>query len=478
MGVAKEISYQRDRSRLRDEPPALSPVLATILGERGRMLRQWWELYASYFDGQRTLSEPEFRDVTGAILDTLESVLRGDTEGFTVQVQQRWRTLATRGVPFAEAMGMVHLFEESALSVLGQSARTNTSIHRLLHQYTYQGLPLMAEVYLQTGIASASERPPIESPTTINVFHGLVGSSAPMRRLYEQIEAVGRSGSTAFVIGETGTGKELVARAIHECGPRPDAPFVAVNCAALPGRLIESELFGHVRGSFTGAEADAPGLFRAANGGTLFLDEITEMSVEAQARLLRALQERTVRPVGSLKEMPVKVRVIASTNRDPREAIDRGLLREDLYYRLNVASIYVPALRERRDDIEALVWHFIGMFNAKLSRGVPIVGVSVQAMEAMRSYAWPGNVRELANATNSALTFGKSETIRLDDLPEAISGAPIEPPAKVMSIPEAERQLIVRSLEASNGNVSAAARSLGISRKKFYARLLRYGMAH
>ncbi len=310
------------------------------------------------------------------------------------------------------------------------------------------------------------------------VFHGLVGNGASMLHLYERIEAVGRSGSTALIVGETGTGKELVARAIHECSPRSEAPFVAINCAALPGHLVESELFGHVRGSFSGAISDAQGLFRAANGGTLFLDEITEMGMAAQSRLLRTLQERTVRPVGYLREIPVDVQVIASTNRDPQEAVIRGRLRHDLYYRLNVATLSVPPLRERREDIGGLARHFMRIFGERVSRSVPLNGISAQAMEAMHEYAWPGNVRELANAIESAVTFGKSSTIALDDLPRAVSGLTDKPVFQsVTSIPEAERELTRRGLQATNGNVSATARLLGISRKKVYARLRRNELA-
>src|SRR5581483_260052 len=311
------------------------------------------------------------------------------------------------------------------------------------------------------------------------------------------IEAAGSVRGTILIVGESGTGKELVARAIHECSRTPGAPFVALNCAAIPRDLIESELFGYKRGAFSGAAVDYPGLFRAAEGGTLFLDETTEMSPATQSKLLRALQERTVRPVGSTHEVPFDVRVIASTNRDPQAASRSGQLREDLYYRLEVNVIEVPPLRERLADIPLLVEHFIALFNRRLARPTPVNGIEPQALEAMRRYSWPGNVRELSNAIESAFTFGTSDTIRLADLPAAVSGAaaaadaapanPVPRPAagerdgggssSSLSFADTERDLIHRALAATGGNKYRAAKLLGISRKRLYARLRRYDIA-
>lgn len=473
---AIETPSSRDRfpNPEQHEIDSLSPVLAAIVAKRSQVLERWWALYALHFADERTLSEREFRESMSAALDALGSYLSEDIKGFEARARNRWSALAERGVSFAEASAILRLFEESALYAV-DDLRKNASSYQLLRRHVYRCVPLIVEGYLQAGTPAAWEVPAPRDRKATGTFHGLVGTSAGMRRLYERIEAVGRAGSTALIVGETGTGKELVARAIHECGPRLRIPFVAVNCAAVPGHLIESELFGHMRGAFSGADADTPGLFRAANHGTLFLDEITEMSMAAQAKLLRALQERTVRPVGSTREVSVSVRVIASTNRDPEEATKCGHLRRDLYYRLNVAELHVPPLRERRDDIEALAWHFIRMFNLKLARSIPVTGVSAQAMEAMRSYAWPGNVRELANAIESALTFGRSNSIRLDDLPEAVSGRAVQARGP-MSLPETERGLIRHALEAANGNISRAARMLQISRKKLYARMIRYDL--
>jgi two-component system response regulator AtoC len=311
-------------------------------------------------------------------------------------------------------------------------------------------------------------------------FHGLVGASAAMRQLYDRVEAAAVTRGTILIVGESGTGKELVAHAIHECGPQPAAPFVALNCAAVPKDLIESEMFGYKRGAFSGANADYLGLFRAADRGTLFLDEVTEMSADTQSKLLRAIQERTVRPVGSTKEVAVDVRLIASTNRDPQEAVKAGRLREDLYYRLQASTIQIPPLRERLEDVPLLVEHFIELFNARQMRAAPVTGVEDEAIVAMRRHSWPGNVRELANAIEAAFTFGRSQVIRLQDLPASISGLlPEGLPTRrdqVGTFADAERDLIRRALEATDGNKVQAANLLKISRKKLYAKIEKYGL--
>jgi transcriptional regulator with PAS, ATPase and Fis domain len=319
-----------------------------------------------------------------------------------------------------------------------------------------------------------------------------------MRQLFERIEAAARSRGTILVAGESGTGKELVARAIHECSARPESPFVAVNCAAISKELIESELFGHKRGAFSGATVEHQGLFRAANGGTLFLDEITEMSPEVQSKLLSAIKERTVRPVESTHEIPIDVLLISSTNRSPEEAVASGQLRGDLYYRLQANVLNLPPLRERATDLSILTEHFIRLFNTKLERFPQIAGIEKEAAEALGRYPWPGNVRELSNAIETAMTFGGGAQIRLEDLPAGIRNpaqpsqsvpGPVAPPAGVaktaatgvdshsVSFADAERELIERALRACGDNKTRAAELLGVSRKKLYARLAKYGRA-
>jgi transcriptional regulator with PAS, ATPase and Fis domain len=328
-------------------------------------------------------------------------------------------------------------------------------------------------------------------------FHGLVGSNPAMQRLFRRIETVAATRSTVLIVGESGTGKELVARAIHECGAQRGS-FVPFNCAAIPKDLVESELFGHRRGAFSGANADHPGLLRAAHGGTVFLDEITEMSPDLQAKLLRAIQERAVRPIGSTHEIPIDIRLVASTNRDPSEAARTGQLRADLYYRLQVNVLEIAPLRERSDDIAALAQHFLKLLNERNEGGKFLVGVDAEAMAALQVYDWPGNVRELANTIESAFTFGASATITLDDLPSRIVNAwraaphaisstivageknPNNEPTTIESsgsYAEFERDVIAKALERTGGNKVRAARILKISRKKLYARIDRYGLS-
>jgi transcriptional regulator with PAS, ATPase and Fis domain len=321
-----------------------------------------------------------------------------------------------------------------------------------------------------------------ESPSR---FCGIVGQSEVMRRLYDRVTAAAATRSTILVVGESGTGKELVARALHELGTAPYSPFVPFNCAALPRELVESELFGYRRGSFSGATSDYAGLFRSAEGGTAFLDEITEMSPETQAKLLRTLQERSVRPVGATREVPINVRIIASTNRDPEAAIRSGQLRRDLYYRLQVNVIELPPLRDRRDDIPHLVRHFIKLYGDINARRAAVTGIDEAALDALMNNEWQGNVRELANAIESACTFGRATTIGLADLPRSISTAPrnlmvaarvSERPACLQTFADVERELIQRALASTAGNKVRAARMLKISRKKLYAKIDKYGL--
>jgi DNA-binding NtrC family response regulator len=309
-------------------------------------------------------------------------------------------------------------------------------------------------------------------------FDDIVGSSSRMWSVFERIEAARNTASTVLVFGESGTGKELVARAIHSHGLRAAHPFLPVNCAAIPRDLIESELFGHKRGAFTGATEDCPGLFRAAEGGTIFLDEIADMPTGTQAKLLRALQERSIRSIGAIEETPVNVRVIASTNQVLEEAIRRNRFREDLYYRLAVIRIELPPLRERMDDVPALVQHFIAKFNKASQRQVK--GIGRDALEALGRYRWPGNVRELEGVIESAFAMGKSEAIRKADLPAHIVNpchAGLRPVGKtgqdVPTVVQAERELLVRAMEAADGNKTVAARILGVSRPRLYKMIVR-----
>lgn len=305
-------------------------------------------------------------------------------------------------------------------------------------------------------------------------FDNIVGRSKKMEVVFEQIVAARNNKANVLITGESGTGKELIARAIHYNGQTAEGPFVVVNCAALPQTLIESELFGHVKGAFTGATRDSIGLFRTADGGTAFLDEIFEMPLDTQAKLLRVIQEQTVRPVGGLMEMPVSVRIIAATNRDPADALEQDRIRVDLFYRLSVITIQVPPLRERREDIVDLVDHFSARF-AK-AYDFRIGPICQRVLDILNRYHWPGNARELENLVERWFAMGRKDTISADDLPvEMIEGARSAAADimrtdsdRVPTLCDAERALALRALVAADHNKSKAANLLGISRKKLY----------
>jgi DNA-binding NtrC family response regulator len=310
-------------------------------------------------------------------------------------------------------------------------------------------------------------------------FENVIGKGGAMQTVHEKMAAACGNRATVLITGESGTGKELVARGIHYNTFKQDAPFVAVNCGALPKDLIESELFGYKKGAFTGAVADSEGLFCAANGGTIFLDEIMEMSPELQVKLMRVLQERTIRHLGDTREIPIDVRVIAATNKPVQESLDSGAVRKDLYYRLSVITIHIPPLHERSEDVPLLVDHFLKKHEKNYKKTV--TSIEPAAMDALMKYSWPGNVRELENLVEMLLAFGKSPVVRLPDLPERIlHDTSVKKPGslgdEVFTLKEAERQLIINALAKSKGNKSLAAQMLGISRKSLYKKLLDYGI--
>jgi transcriptional regulator with PAS, ATPase and Fis domain len=305
----------------------------------------------------------------------------------------------------------------------------------------------------------------------------LIGQSAVMVALQQEIDRVARSDAKVLITGESGVGKEIVARSIHMRGPRSANVFAPVNCAGLPETLLESELFGHVKGSFTGAYRDKPGKLESANNGTAFLDEIGEMTLRMQGLLLRFLETGELQKVGADNGgAHVNVRVIAATNRNLREMITQGTFREDLFYRLNVIHIVVPPLRERREDIPALVNHFRAQY-AALNRS-PITSVTPEAMKALTEYSWPGNVRELEHWIESEIHFAPPRATRLERLSRAptVSEASRPTPALVRPLRDVEREVIVSALSAAGDDVSCAARELGISRGKLYRKLRQYGL--
>jgi len=351
---------------------------------------------------------------------------------------------------------------------------------------------------------------PVSDPEASGRF-GLVGHSAEIQSIFAVIEKVADTPSTVLITGESGTGKELVAKALHEHGSRRGGPFIKINCAAIPKTLMESELFGYEKGAFTGATSSKPGRFELADGGTLFLDEIGEIPVEMQVKLLRAIQESEFERVGGLKTIKVDVRLVTATNRDLEQEIQRGNFRDDLYYRLNVVPLQIPPLRKRTGDIPLLVAHIIRKFNERLKK--TISGIADDALAVLESHSWPGNIRELENVLERTILFTKGDRIERTDLqlagandpphaaPTAPAVAPISGPIPAISDDDdddageapgsqsgslkdivraetsrVERELIVKALDETGGNVTQAARLLKISRKSLQMKMKEFGL--
>jgi two-component system, NtrC family, response regulator HydG len=305
---------------------------------------------------------------------------------------------------------------------------------------------------------------------------GIIGSSRAMQRVHDVIARVAASDAAVLIQGETGVGKELTARRIHETSRFKDGPFVAINCAAVPPALLESELFGHVRGAFTDAKSERIGLFVQANRGTLFLDEIGDMPLEIQPKLLRALQERTVRPVGGNAEVPFDARIIAASNRELEEEVEEKRFRHDLYYRINVVRILVPALRERDGDVLELAAHFLAMH--AIRSGKPALRLSAEAAKRLMEYRWPGNVRELENCMARGVAFARFEELTVDDLPEKVRSynadrfvVSANDEVEIVTLMELERRYVQRVLTLFNGNKSRTSQVLGIDRRTLYRKV-------
>jgi len=308
-------------------------------------------------------------------------------------------------------------------------------------------------------------------------FGSIVGRSPEMEKLYRMIAKAAYSSHPVLILGESGTGKEMVARSIHFSGPFHDKPFIPVDCGSLVPTLIESELFGYVKGAFTGAVQSRDGLLAIAEGGTVLLDEVGELPVDLQAKLLRSIQEREIRPVGSTKRIPINVRILAATNRDLEQAVAQGAFRRDLYFRLNVLSLKIPPLRERRQDIPLLIGHFL----ERLSRASDHERtLNDGAMKALLAYDWPGNVRELENCLERACAFTSGPMIQIGDLPNAIHGVPCRVAteangsSKILPMAELEKQTILGTIAQLNGDKLLAARMLGIGKTTLYRKLKEY----
>jgi transcriptional regulator with PAS, ATPase and Fis domain len=491
----------RERRRLRGSPKhyhllgdedlgQMRGIFEAIRDRRDEVVNRWYLLYMSYFGEARTFSEGEFsRIFEPALLRNKNDLLENNMERYATDVRGLGALLAGREIPLQELITSFELFQQAARTVFPRELPNSINIQAKFEQLNHIRLYLLMDSYLHACVTTSGTRVNELEPETggpshheRSGFRGLVGRSSVMLALYQRIDAASHTRGTILIIGETGTGKELVARALHENGAKPPTPFIALNCAALPKDLIESELFGYKRGAFSGANAEYLGLFRAAEGGTLFLDEITEMNADTQSKLLRAIQEHAVRPVGSTQEVTVNVRLVASTNRDPEEALRSQVLRQDLYYRLQANLLHVPPLRERVEDVPALVAYFIAFFNDRLGKLTVTEGIEEAALDRMCEHRWPGNVRELANAIESAMTFGIGPLIRLQDLPSSVTlidqrrsaAVPAPPSNETASFAEVERNLIFRTLHTNEWNKAHAARMLKISRKRLYAKIEKY----
>ena len=340
----------------------------------------------------------------------------------------------------------------------------------------------------RSGVEAATPRP-VPAPAPGEMFAGMVGRSEIMRELFAKIEKVARFTSTVLIHGESGTGKELVARALHASSPRRSGPFIAINCGAIPENLLESELFGHVRGAFTDATNDRKGLFENATGGTLFLDEIVDLPLHLQVKLLRVLQESEVRPIGAARSVPVDVRVVAASAVAARDRVATGRFRQDLYYRLGVIELQVPALRERREDIPLLVEHLVAQANRRL--GTSIRAVHPFALARLQAWTWPGNVRELQNVIEQAAVMSEEEEIGVESLPGYLQ-AEVPPPQvqepgsralpefSGLSLPAAlaatEKLLIEQALRQTTGNRTHAAKLLDLPLRSLHDKIRSYGI--
>jgi two-component system, NtrC family, response regulator PilR len=377
---------------------------------------------------------------------------------------------------------------ELATIVMTAFASTETAVEALrlgASDYVHKGPQLQSDLRMRVGKELERKRLQQENVLlkralqTSHQFSNIIGSSGPMIALFQLVETIAPTSSTVLISGESGTGKELVARAIHFNSPRKDRPFVAVNCGALSETLLDSELFGHMRGAFTGAESNKKGFIEVAEKGTIFLDEIGEMSPVVQVKLRRVLQERKFRRLGGTEEIDADIRILAATNRDLSKMVAEGSFREDLFYRINVIPLRLPPLRERLDDIPQLAEHFVAKFAERM--GKPITGISKAALARLREYAWPGNIRELENAMERAVALERTPAILPESLPEQLSGPVIEAPLAVPAtdaFPDAgfdlerhvqhiEREYIAEALRRAGGVKVKAAELLGMSFRSF-----------
>ncbi len=478
-------------SMLRSVEPADLVALGHLLRPHACMLVR--DLHHRY---QEALGSSTFFSRTAFHLWQMEALhgmltrLREGSRNIVVDWQMsRARRLRQMGLGFDEASVLVQLQRQTCGGFLERcelgsgdrlAAAESLSALSQLQQFAlacaYFRHPGRSEPAAQTSMVEEVAR--IQSEYAAREwFCGMVGRSLPMQRLYETLTAAAQTRSAVLLVGESGTGKELAARAIHRLSGDAMGRYVPVNCATLPRELMDSELFGYMRGAFSGAGQDREGLFHAADCGSLFLDEITELPLDSQAKLLRVLQEQFVRRVGSTREDPISVRVIASTNVPLMEARDGGRLRRDLFYRLQGFVVTLPPLRERLEDVPLLTKHFIRQINSANTGACQ--GIANAAMTRLQSHHWPGNVRELEMAVTRSVATSDAPVIRTRDLPQEIRTAGAPTPAaepEALSLKEVERRAIAQALQVTQGNKSKASRILGISRKQLYVKIQRYGL--
>jgi two-component system NtrC family response regulator len=441
-----------------DDDPSLRRVLEYNLQEDGH------EVYAAASGGEGVRA---FGELNPALVIT--DLKMPGMDGFQVLREVKERSPETL-VIIITAFGAI----ETAVEAMKLGA-----YDYITKPFNREELKLVVRKALQlTSLSSENRKLREELSDTVD-FRNIVGISREMEKVFQVVRKVANTDATVLITGESGTGKELVAKAIHSLSSRKSAPFVPINCAAIPRDLLESELFGHVKGAFTGAIKDKSGKFMQADGGTLFLDEVGELPLELQPKLLRALQERVVEPVGGTGSLQIDVRVVAATNLDLDEAINGGAFREDLYYRLSVIPVHMPPLRERREDIPLLLKHFAAR------HGCERVAFERDALDALTGYHWPGNVRELENTVQRLLIMREGDTVSLGDLPEKVrgmrgtgsSGSVVNLPAEGYPLEQLEREIVVSALERNGWNQTAAARFLSIPRHVLIYRMEKYGIA-
>ena len=455
-----------------DDESSMRHVLTLLLEERGISAR-------ACATGEDALAELEARPYDAVITDVRMPRMSG------IELLRR----AREGAPGAAFVVMsAYGSEELALEAMREGAADYVS-----KPFQPEELVLKLRMAEERSRFSREARRLKAELLDEKGLDALVGESPPMQELAKQIRKIAPVKTTVLVTGESGTGKELVARALHELSPRAKEPFVPVNCGAIPEGLVESELFGHVKGAFTDASRSKKGLFAEADGGTIFLDEIGELPLPVQVKLLRVLQEEEIRPVGENRAQKVDVRVIAATVRDLPERVRAGAFREDLYYRLAVLPLRLPALRERPDDIPRLAEHFRKKYNARLHRETPVRAIDEAAIELLKRHPWPGNVRELENAIERALVLADGDRLTPDALPERVRGGGpgLVPPRNggagaialapdELSIKKAtlriEQELITRALAHTGGNRTRAAQLLEISHRALLYKLKEYGI--